>query len=77
MPRYYFHIAHGHLAGTSDVALELNNVDEAWKEMIRVCGDLIGGACRALQQNSDWHMELLDEARKPLLRIRLVTESLA
>jgi hypothetical protein len=75
MPRYYFRIAHGHFSGMSDAALDLDNDEEAWKEMTRVCGDLVSGACRVLNQDSDWHMELLDEARKPLFRIRLVAES--
>jgi hypothetical protein len=39
------------------------------------CGDLVGGVCRRLEQGSDWHLELLDEAKKPLFRIRLVAES--
>jgi len=76
MPRYYFRIAHGHHSGISDATFDLNNDEEAWKEMTRVCGDLVGGACRVLTQDSDWHMELLDEARNPLFRIRLVAESL-
>ena len=45
--------------------------------MTKVCGDLAGGICRGLQQDSDWHMELVDEASKPLFRIRLAAESLA
>jgi hypothetical protein len=37
---------------------------------------LLGGISRGLKQNSDWHMELLDEVKKPVFRIRLVAESL-
>jgi hypothetical protein len=44
--------------------------------MTKVCGNLLGGISRSLKQNSEWHMELLDEAKKPVFRIRLVAETL-
>ena len=49
---------------------------EAWGEMTKVCADFIGTASRALEQDSEWKMELLDEVQKPLFRIRLVAETL-
>jgi hypothetical protein len=49
---------------------------EAWGEMTKVCADLIGAASRALGQNSEWKMELLDGDQKPMFRIRLVAETL-
>ena len=44
--------------------------------MTRVCANLLGGISRSLKQNAEWQMELLDEAKKPVFRIRLVGESL-
>ena len=44
--------------------------------MTSVCGDVVGGISRQLRPNSEWQMELLDESKKPLFRIRLVAESL-
>ena len=49
---------------------------EAWSELTRVCADFIGAASRDLEQNSEWKIELLDQAQKPLFRIRLVGETL-
>jgi hypothetical protein len=49
---------------------------EAWGELTKVCSDLVGAASRSLTQNSEWKMELLDEAQKPVFRIRLVAETL-
>ena len=43
--------------------------------MTNVCGNLLGSISRSLKQNADWQMELLDETRKPVFRIRLVAES--
>jgi hypothetical protein len=37
----------------------------------------MGGVCRSLEQGSDWYLELSDEAKKPLFRIRLIAETLA
>jgi hypothetical protein len=44
--------------------------------MTRVCGDLVGGIARRLQQQSEWRMELLDESRRPVFRIRVLAETL-
>jgi hypothetical protein len=44
--------------------------------MTAVCANLLGGISRSLKQNGEWHMELLDEGKEPVFRIRLVAESL-
>jgi hypothetical protein len=49
--------------------------DEAWGELTGVCADLIGTACRGLEPNTEWKIELLDQTRKPAFRIRLVAET--
>ena len=43
--------------------------------MTKMCGDLLGGISRSLKQNTEWQMEMLDEAKNPVFRIRLVAES--
>jgi hypothetical protein len=45
--------------------------------MTKVCGDFIGTACRNLDQNAGWSMELLDANKKCTGRIRLVAEKLS
>ncbi len=60
MPLYFFRISHGRYAGASDEPQEFEKV---------------GGISRCLKQNADWQMELLDEAKEPVFRIRLVAES--
>jgi hypothetical protein len=58
----------------SDVG-EFESPEAAWEEMTRICGDVAGGIIRHhLKQNTEWKMELLDEAEKPLIRIRLLAE---
>jgi hypothetical protein len=76
MPLFYFRIRTGQFSGAPDTAFELADRDAAWVEMTKVCGDLVGGISRDLKQNAEWQMELLDESKKPLYRIRLVAETL-
>jgi hypothetical protein len=76
MPLYFFRISHGRYSGASDQGAEFESREAAWAEMTRVCANLAGGISRSLKQNAEWRMELLDESKKPVFRIRLVGESL-
>jgi hypothetical protein len=75
MPLYFFRISYGHYAGASDQGSEFESREAAWTEMTKVCGNLLGSLSRSLKQNAEWQMELLDEAKQPVFRIRLVAES--
>jgi hypothetical protein len=76
MPLYFFRIRNGRFSGAADNGTELADRDAAWKELTSVCGDLIGSISRNLKQNAEWQMELLDESKEPVFRIRLVAENL-
>ncbi|MET4387653.1 hypothetical protein ABIB73_003410 [Bradyrhizobium sp. F1.4.3] len=76
MPLYFFRIRNGRYSGCADHATEFSDRASAWKEMTSVCADMAAGISRKLQENSEWHMELLDEAKEPVFRIRIVAESL-
>jgi hypothetical protein len=76
MPLYFFRISHGRYSGASEQGAEFDSREAAWAEMTKVCGNLLGGISRGLKQNAEWHMELLDETKKPVFRIRLVSETL-
>lgn len=76
MPLYYFCIRNGRYSGASHHGTELADRDVAWKELTSSCGAMVGGISRKLKQNSEWQMELQDEAGKPVFRIRLVAETL-
>jgi hypothetical protein len=76
MSSYFFRVSHGNCCGVSDNGFDFADRDAAWAEMTQVCGDLVGSISRSLKQNTEWHMELLDESKKPLFRIRLVAETL-
>jgi hypothetical protein len=76
MPLCFFDIENGAYSGTCDHGTELADQIAASKELTSACGDMVGSISRKLQQNSDSQMELLDESRRPLFRIRIVAESL-
>jgi hypothetical protein len=75
MSLYYFRISNGRYSGAADLGSEYESRDAAWADMTKVCANLVGGISRSLKQNSEWQMELLDEAKKPVFRIRLIAES--
>jgi hypothetical protein len=76
MSLYFFRISHGRYSGASDQPYEFESREAAWTEMTAVCANLLGGISRSLKQNGEWHLELLDDAKQPVFRIRLVSESL-
>ena len=75
MPQYYFRIQHGEHSGTCDYGSEIADRDAAWQELTRVCSAMVGAISRKLREDAEWRMELLDESRKPVFRIRVVAES--
>jgi hypothetical protein len=76
MPLYFYRIQNGPYSGASDLGTECVDRDAAWKEMTSVCADMISGISRKLKENSEWQLELLDETRQPVFRIRIVAETL-
>ena len=51
--------------------------DAAWKALTSVRADIASGISRKLQKNElEWEMELLNESKEPVFRIRIVAESL-
>jgi len=76
MPLYFFRISQGRYAGASDQPFELEDREAAWVEMKAVCANLLGGISRSMKLGSESRMELLDESKKPVFRIRLLGEAL-
>jgi hypothetical protein len=76
MSLYFFRISRGRYSGVSDQPYECESRTAAWTEMTAVCSNLVGGISRSLERDAEWQMELLDETKQPVFRIRLVAESL-
>jgi hypothetical protein len=75
MPLYFFRISQGRYSGASDQGSEFESPEAAWAEMTKVCANLLGGISRSLKPNAEWRMEMLDETKQPVFRIRLVAET--
>src|ERR1700752_2386197 len=76
MALYFFRIRNGRYSGASEIGSECADRAEAWKELTNVCADIASGISRKLRENSEWHMEMLDEQKQPVFRIRIVAETL-
>lgn len=76
MATYFFRISQGHYSGGSDLPHEFETREAAWSEMRAVCANLVGGIARSLKPNGEWQMELLDESKEPVFRIRVLGEAL-
>lgn len=76
MPIFFFSVRQDENACVSNDGAEFPDHNAAWKEMTGVCGDMIADISRKLPENAQWQMELLDESKKPVFRIRLVSETL-
>jgi hypothetical protein len=76
MPLYFFRIRNGRFSGASEHGTECADRDAAWKEMTSVCADMAARISRKLTENSEWQMEMLDEANRVVFRIRIVAETL-
>jgi hypothetical protein len=76
MSLYFFRVQNGRYSGAPDNGVESTDREAAWVEMTKVCGDLVGGILRGLKENSEWSVELLDETKKPISRVRLLAEPL-
>jgi hypothetical protein len=76
MSLYFFRIRNGRYSGASDLGTECADRNAAWRELTTVCADMASGISRKLAENSEWHLELLDEAKQPVFRIRIVAETL-
>jgi hypothetical protein len=75
MPLYFFRISQGRYSGASALPHEFDDPQSAWTEMTAICANLVTGISRNLQPNAEWRMELLDETKEPVFRIRLVAET--
>lgn len=75
MSLYFFQIRNGSYSGCSDQATECADHRAAWKMMTGLCADMAAGISRSMRENSEWQMELLDETKRPVFRIRIVAET--
>jgi hypothetical protein len=74
--QFCFRVRDGRFGGPDNHAIVLADRNAAWNELTRVSKDLVGSIAGQIGQNAKWQIELLDEAERPIYRIRLVAETL-
>jgi hypothetical protein len=65
MSLYFFRISHGRYSGACDLGTEFESREDAWAEMTKVCGNLLGGISRSLKQtpNGAWNCSTKPRSR--------------
>ena len=75
MPTFFFRLRRDQYPNSADYGSDMPSRDAAWKELTCVCGDLVRDACRALELNSAWEIELIDEGKRPIFGISVFGEA--
>ena len=75
MPFFFLRITSDGIASSPDHGSDVPDRQAAWTELTEVCGDLVRDACRSLEPSSVWGIELLDESKKPIYRVRVFGEA--
>jgi len=70
MPRFYFHLADGHLVRDED-GTELPDIEAARVNGVKLLGHVVADNCRNFLAEGDWTMTVTDEADKVLLTVSL------
>ena len=74
MSLYHLRVSQGH-HDDLELSMDCPTRNAAWTELTSICGDLIRDVTRTLQEDGQWQIELLDQTKRPVGRIRLVAES--
>lgn len=76
MPRFIFQVQQGKLPGPVFVEDVLSDSFAARQAALGICADLARDIVNGLIDDSEWQLNVLDGHGKPVLRIRLLVESL-
>jgi hypothetical protein len=74
MPKYYFVVRHGDQVAHHSDGIELPDMGAVLMEVTKSTGELLRELNSPIEAGSEWRMEVADEARKPLLSLRVIAE---
>jgi hypothetical protein len=75
MPKFFFNIL-GQRGGEDLEGLDLPGSDAAWQEAAAAAGELFKGISNKFPPDQQWVLEVTDEQRTPLYRIRITGEKI-
>ena len=76
MPRFVFQVQQGTLPEITAIEDVLSDSFAARKAALGICADLAKDIVTGLTEDSEWRLDVLDEAGKPVFRLRLLAEEL-
>ena len=74
MPKYFFVVRHGDEISNHSDGIEFPDIGAVQIEAIKSTGEILRDFDYPFQASSEWRMEVADEARKPLFRLRVIAE---
>jgi hypothetical protein len=69
LPRFHFHI-HDGVDRPDPEGTEFPDLHAAWSEAVRACGEMLREIDGELDRNTEWRMDVTDEAGQALLTLR-------
>jgi hypothetical protein len=76
MPRFIFQVQQGKHPEIPAVEDVLSDSYAARKAALGICADLAKDIVTGLTQDSEWRLDVMDEAGKPVFRLRVLAEEL-
>jgi hypothetical protein len=76
MPRFLFQVQSGQFPQLAAVEDVLCDSHAARKAALNMCADLARDIVTGLTGNSEWRLDVLNEAGAPVFRLRLLAEQL-
>jgi hypothetical protein len=74
MPKYFFMIPHGNETSDHSDGIEFPDIGAVQLEAIKFTGEILRELNYPIEAGSEWRMEVVDEARKPLFSLRVIAE---
>jgi hypothetical protein len=74
MPRYYFVVRQGDQTSDHSDGIEFPDIAAVQLEAIKSTGEILRDLDYPIEAGSEWRMEVVDEARKPLFSLRVIAE---
>jgi hypothetical protein len=74
MPKYYFSIRQGDQTSDHSDGIEYPDIAAVQLEAIKFTGEILRDLDYPIKAGSEWRMEVVDEGRKPLFSLRVITE---
>jgi hypothetical protein len=74
MPKYFFVVRHGDKTSHHSDGIAFPDIGAVQLEAIKSTGEILRNLNYPIEAGSEWRMEVVDEARRPLFSLRVIAE---